>query len=146
MSSSSKKNKNKHIKSQTKKVYKIYKAINRKNIYYGTYYTLNDARLVRDNLEKHEWNKECLDEICEEVGVYRIHHGQKMTRGGHKYTLWDSHKVQYHKNVTGTEKRFRVLWNHWSINIGLFLDFITCEIIYDLVDEIVFGKRECEIK
>ena len=134
--------KNKYIKPRNKTYYTIYKVINGKNTYYGSYNTLKDARLVRDNLEKHNWDKYHLDEICEEVDVYRIRHRQKMTRGGQKYRLWDSHKVQYHKNTTSTEKQFRVLWSHWSMNIGYFLDFVTCEIIYDLIDEIVFGKRK----
>ena len=125
----------------TKKGYRIQKHINKKNTHYGNYHTLKDAMLVRDNLEKHNWDKKHLDEICEEVGVYRVNHRQKMTKGGCKYTLWDSHKVQYHKNVTQPEKRFRVLWNYWSVNIGQVSDFVTCEIIHDLISEIVLGEK-----
>lgn len=50
-------NKNKYITTSGKK-YKITKNINGKQVYYGTYNTITEARQKRDRLEKTQWRKQ----------------------------------------------------------------------------------------
>lgn len=59
-----------------------------------------------------------------------------------KYTLWNNIKCQYNKNDMfkyKTEPRprkvFVLKYNSKMIRIGGFLDFTTCELLYDLVDK-----------
>lgn len=42
------------------------------NTYYGTYYSLEDAKKVRDYFIFSRWNKRKIDWVCEKVGVERI--------------------------------------------------------------------------
>ena len=42
------------------------------NTYYGSYYTLEDAKKVRDYFIFNRWDKRKLDKVCEELGVKRI--------------------------------------------------------------------------
>ena len=45
----------------------------RKNhVYYGRYYTLEDAKKVRDYFIMNRWNKRRLNEVCRELGVERV--------------------------------------------------------------------------
>ena len=41
------------------------------NVNYGYYYTLEDAKKVRDYFIFNGWNKRRLDEVCKKVGVTR---------------------------------------------------------------------------
>ena len=116
-------------------------AISKNNIYYGKYNTLIEAIQVRDNLEKHNWNKRNLDKICEEVGVKRRKHGKRIAYN--RYTLWDVRKTSYKKNLY-TTKRFRARYNSEELNIGCFIDPFTCELIHDLITEAVNNEDEKE--
>lgn len=65
-----------------------------------------------------------------------------------KYTLWDPSKCQYVKgnmfrrNRDGSEpcRCFTTKYNGKLLPLGTHLDFVTCEIIHDLIDEEV---RKC---
>lgn len=56
-----------------------------------------------------------------------------------KYTLWDNEKVCYNKlNQRDPSKPYRCFitkYNGKSIPIGLNLDFLSCEVIYDLISD-----------
>ena len=59
-----------------------------------------------------------------------------------KYTLWDNRKCHYNKNDMfkyETEPRprkvFILKYNTKMIRIGGFLDFYTCELLYDIIDK-----------
>ena len=56
-----------------------------------------------------------------------------------KYTLWDNEKCSYNKvNQRDPSKPYRSFitkYNSKPIPIGNNLDFLTCEIIHDLIDE-----------
>lgn len=58
----------KYIRKINKK-YSIVKTINGKQHYYGTYNTLEDATLIRDNLIKFNWDKDYLKLILRQTGV-----------------------------------------------------------------------------
>lgn len=49
--------------------YAIKKTINCKSEYFGIYSNIEETRKVRDMLEKCNWDKNCLDAICKELGV-----------------------------------------------------------------------------
>lgn len=58
---------------------------------------------------------------------------------GHvKYFLWNSHCCQMDKRKQKElSKRFQLVWNAYRLPIGLFVDFVSVEIIYNLICEIL---------
>ena len=44
-------------------------------------------------------------------------------------SLWDTHKVEYINNGS-----FLLKYNNKNVDIGLFVDFLSPEIIYDLIE------------
>ncbi len=52
-----------------------------KDVYFGSYYCLEDAVLVRDRLIECDWDKSLVDSICESVGVVRRRKGKKYGDG-----------------------------------------------------------------
>ena len=46
--------------------------IRKNNVYYGSYYSFEDAKKVRDYFIFHGWNKRRLDEVCWKLGVKRV--------------------------------------------------------------------------
>ena len=116
----------------TRGVYMIKKYINSKNVYYGSYDTLEDANRVKQELIKNNWDKTCLDKICKELGVRRRSKENVVL----KYTLWDNRKACYLKSKRSL-RRFRVAYDGHLVPMGYFLDFLTCEIINNLIREFV---------
>lgn len=109
----------------SKRGFQIYKCINGKNQYYGRYYSLEDAQTVRDKLIECDWDKNQLPSILEETGI-------KMKRRTCKqYTLWDNSHIEY--NPRGF-KHFRVRYNRRGVNVGCFLEFVSCDVIYNLIE------------
>ena len=47
---------------------------------FGTYRSLEDARLVRDYLLKHGWKQKSVDSICKKLGVERVKHQRNTVR------------------------------------------------------------------
>ena len=113
-------------------VYMIRKYINSKSVYYGSYDTLEGAKRVKQELIKHNWDIKCLDKICKELGVRRRNRETIVI----KYTLWDASKVRYFKNKKSL-RRFRVAYDGHIVPMAYFLDFLTCEIINNLIREFV---------
>ena len=112
--------------------YAIRKYINSRSVYYGVYDTLEDANRVKQGLIKHNWDKKRLDKICKELGVRRRSRENVVV----KYTLWDASKVRYFKNKRSL-RRFRVTYDGHIVPMAYFLDFLTCEIINNLIREFV---------
>lgn len=54
---------------KTKDKFVVYKWLNGRNYYYGRYGSLMDARLVRDELVRCDWDKSQLPVILERLGV-----------------------------------------------------------------------------
>jgi len=46
--------------------------LRKNNVYYGSYYSFEDAKKVRDYFIFHGWNKRRLDEVCYKLGVKRV--------------------------------------------------------------------------
>lgn len=53
--------------------YGIVKTFKNKSQHYGFYYTLPDARMVRDELIKCKWDKSELERICNELEVEQVY-------------------------------------------------------------------------
>lgn len=49
------------------------------------------------------------------------------------YTLWDTGYCNYQKNIKGGNKAFHFRYEGYKPPIGTFHDFISCEIIGDLI-------------
>ena len=67
-----------------------------------------------------------------------------------KYKLWDITKTHYVKSMMTRNGRtpnpvrcFRLKWNNNAITIGGFLEFVSIELIYDLIKEET-AKRRCD--
>ena len=65
-----------------------------------------------------------------------------------KYTLWDVTKTHYTKSLMLKNGRqpnpvrcFRVKWNNKGINIGNFMDFLSVELIYNLMNDAINNKE-----
>ena len=103
--------------------YQIQKTINDETCYFGTYETLSEAINVRDKLEAADWDK---DKVYLNI------------RPITEYTLWNNKKAVFHKtSIPEFKKAFKVRYNSFYVPIGLFRDFLTCEIIHDLIEEYI---------
>ena len=63
-----------------------------------------------------------------------------------KYTLWDNRKCHFNRSdIHGDSpiRCFATKYNGEKLPIGMNMDFVTCELIYDLIDEEV-KKNEIE--
>lgn len=94
-------NPNKNIKKHRKK-YSLIKKINGKDVYFGTFETVQEAREYRDFLEEHDWNPE-----------YR-----KISR----YSQWNKNNLPkniYYNNKQNTYS-VRKVFNHEPITFGTY--------------------------
>lgn len=69
----------KYIQKRDGKFY-VKKYINGTTKLFGTYRSLEDARLVRDYLLEHGWKQKSVDGICEKLGVERVKHQRNTVR------------------------------------------------------------------
>ncbi|WP_299523355.1 hypothetical protein [uncultured Methanobrevibacter sp.] len=60
----------KHIKRNGKNKFIVNKSLHSKMVYYGTYSSLYDAKKVRDKLIEYDWDKDKLELVLKETGVY----------------------------------------------------------------------------
>lgn len=116
--------------------YYINKCINYERFYYGSYDCLEDAERVVEKLREKDWDFLELNNICKELNVKRKRHKDTSDVVWHNYTLWDKHKVRFIR-APAQIKKFRVRYNSYDVNMGCFLDFVTCEVIHDLIKEAV---------
>jgi len=54
------------------KRYRVARTIKGKKISYGTYATEEEAQLVVAELEKANWNRDCLQEIRDRLGIQSV--------------------------------------------------------------------------
>lgn len=78
----------------------------------------------------------------ENIEHYNMHPGGYVTAGHFnpraKYTLWDINCCTYFKEDGGVlRKRFSAKYNTYRIPIGRFHDFVSCEIINQLIKEAI---------
>lgn len=69
----------KNIQERDGKFY-VRRYINGKTRMFGTYRSLEDAKLVRDYLNKYGWKQKSVDSICEKLGVERVKHQRNTVR------------------------------------------------------------------
>ena len=69
----------KNIQERDGKFY-LRKYINGKTRMFGTYKSLEDAKLVRGYLREHGWKQKSVDGICEKLGVERVKHQRNTVR------------------------------------------------------------------
>lgn len=109
--------------------FQIQKYYDGKHHYYGRYDSLDDAILVKEKLEECNWDKTRLPDILEEAGIKR------KIRDCTWYTLWNGSQVQYNKYKAC--KSFRVKYHGTTVNVGCFLEPVSCEVISDLIEDAV---------
>lgn len=112
---------------RTKTSFQIYRKNNGEQTHFGAYKSLEDAEKVILKLKECNWDKNRLEDITKDLGVKR--------KTKNKYTLWDAHHVRYMKHYR--IKSFRLLWNAIPVQCGCFLDPVTCEVIYSLIEDAV---------
>ena len=61
---------NKYIQSRDKKYY-LRKWVNGKTKQFGTYYTIHDARTIRDTCQKEGWIQKNIDRYCKQHHIQR---------------------------------------------------------------------------
>ena len=69
----------KNIQERDGKFY-VRRYIKGKTRMFGTYRSLEDAKLVRDYLNKYGWKQKSGDSICEKLGVERVKHQRNTVR------------------------------------------------------------------
>lgn len=79
LSTPKKKSVAKNIQERNGKFY-VRRYINGKTRMFGTYRSLEDAKLVRDYLNKYGWKQKSVDSICEKLGVERVKHQRNTVR------------------------------------------------------------------
>ena len=67
----------KHIYKRVGNSYEVIKTINWKQVCFGTYSSVEDARIVRDELIKYDWDKDCLEDILKKNNIMRNKKGRK---------------------------------------------------------------------
>ena len=108
----------------------VKKNVDGKSCYFGSYKTLFHAVEVRNRLVDVDWDISNLHDIQKEVLGY-IKHVPRV-----HYTLWDSSRVQFVRTYDPLKyKSFKLVFNQRYVPLGCFLDFVSVEIISDLIDE-----------
>ena len=70
---------------------------------------------------------------------------KKLSEADSKYSLWDTYKCQYNRSVMFRNNReglnprrcFQTKYKGEYFPIGVNLDFISCEIIHDLISDAI---------
>lgn len=111
--------------------YSINKTVNKQSMYYGTYKNLEDAIKARDKLLSVDWDINRLNKWDKNVVI-----DYELRKKYNHYTLWDYHKVLYRADYNPeTTKAFCLKYNTKYLPAGMFIDFVSCEIIHDLIKE-----------
>ena len=66
-----------------------------------------------------------------------------MKHHNNKYSLWDSGKAVYDSGDHNRNKPFRCNYKGYRLPIGMFCEWISCEIINNLIDDAL--DEECDI-
>ena len=96
--------------------------------------------LDSNKLNNAVWNLQCV-----EKSKHIVFHNTGQSNGmfgkygskhpNNKYVLWDSAKVVYDKSKRNGNKLFRCNYQGYRLPIGLFHDFVSCNIINNLINE-----------
>ena len=110
----------------------VKKKVDGKSCYFGSYKTLFHAVEVRKRLKDVDWDISKLHDIQKDVLGY-VKHVSRV-----HYSLWDSSRVQYVRTCNPLRyKSFKLMFNQRYVPLGCFLDFVSVEIISDLIDEFI---------
>ena len=124
----------KHTKKTKELMSKRMRGKNNPN--YGKHRSEEVKKKISEANKGKTYSKETLEKM--KKGAIGAHNGHKNGRA--KYFLWDINKVHYEKNAMYRDNRvlspckcFKVKYNANKLSIGGFIDFVTCELINDLI-------------